>query len=146
MALTELARPRYQLARFEAPVSVEGAAVVVALRGEADLFTLPAIRAAVARANAHYRGPVIVDLAETSFLDIGTLRALGRAAEFVRSQGRSLTLRAPSPVALRLLALVGLSPLAETRDDAAWAAPGAPTDGFGPPRGDRSGAAGSEPS
>lgn len=113
MALTELLQPSRQHL-CAAHVFADGDAVVVALSGEADLFTLPAVMTAIGRAVSDHDGPVIVDLAGTSFVDIRTLHALSSAAERLRDQDRALTLRAASPVAARLLALVGRSQLIQT--------------------------------
>lgn len=112
MTATELERPTAPLV-FTTRIAAEGASTVLTLRGEADIFTLPAVLDALARVISEHDRPVIVDLAETSFIDLGTLRALGRAAQFLAGLDRTLTVREPSPMALRLLAFLGLSDLIE---------------------------------
>lgn len=109
MTLTELAQPTLPAAPLVASVSTEGAATVVTLRGEADLFTLPIVVDVLARAIADHDGPVIVDLALTEFIDSGTVRTLARAWTFLDDRGRKLTVRSPSTMAVRMLELFGLT-------------------------------------
>lgn len=114
MTLTELVRPTGSVAAvapFEATATTEGAANVVTLRGEVDIFTLPAVLDALARVITEHDGPVIVDLAETTFIDVGTVRAIGRASQFLDCRDRTLTVRGPSRMSARLLAFLGLSHL-----------------------------------
>ena len=96
---------------LDVSVSVEGGATVIAIRGEADVATLPVVADALAHFIAEQRGDVIVDLAETEFMGIATLRALLRARDVLDQGGRQLTLRSPSRIADRLLAVFGLSHL-----------------------------------
>ena len=111
MTVAALDHTKRPVAPFSARVTAEGTAAVVAFRGEADAFTLPTVIDALVRVISEHDGPVVVDLAETSFIDTGTLRAFGRAALILACRDRSLTVRAPSRMALRLLAFLGLSDL-----------------------------------
>lgn len=113
MTLTELAHPARPPAPFAAKLSIEGPSSVVALRGEADIHTLPALVEALARVIAEHDGPVVVDLADTTFIDLGTVRAIGRASQFLDWRKRSLTVRGPSRMAALLLAFLSLSDLVE---------------------------------
>ena len=113
MALTESMHPTVPTAVLTASTSTEGTAVIVTLRGEADLFTLPVVIDALARVIADHDGPVIIDLAPTDFIDTGTVRALARAWRLLNDRGRTLTLRSPSKVAVRVLGLLGLAHLIE---------------------------------
>lgn len=113
MALTELAPRAVPPAPLVASVSCDGTATIVTLRGEADVFTLPVVVAVLARVIADSYRPVIVDLADTDFMDTATARALGRAWQFLDGRGRTLALRSPSRVAARVLDLLGLSHLIE---------------------------------
>jgi anti-anti-sigma factor len=113
MTLTELAQPTLPAAVFDASVSVERGAVVVAFRGEADLFTLPVVVGVLARVVADHDGPVIVDLVHTVFIDTGTVRAIARAWKFLDDRSRRLTVRSPSRMAIRMFALFGLTHLIE---------------------------------
>jgi anti-anti-sigma factor len=93
--------------------SAEGAATVIALRGEADPATLPILLDALARVIADHEGAVVVDLAETEFIDTATVRAIGRAGQLLGDRDRQLTLRSPSRLAVQVLAFGGLSHLVE---------------------------------
>ena len=87
---------------------------VVALRGEVDVFTLPLVVDVLRRATAEHDGAVIVDLAETQFMDSGGVRALARASRVLDDDGRSLVLRSPSRGVARVVVLLGLSGLIES--------------------------------
>jgi len=88
----------------------EGRATIVALRGEADAATVPALSEALDRIIAGRQGPVIIDLAETGFIDSATVRVLSRAAAVLARAGRPLSVRTPSRTAAVLLDLIGLAP------------------------------------
>jgi len=88
---------------------VERGVTVVALRGEADIATVSLLVDALAGVIAGNDRDLIVDLAQTAFLDTAALRAVLRARQDLRRRGRQLTLRSPSRVPLRLLAAFGLS-------------------------------------
>lgn len=92
-------------------LSAEGPATVVALRGEADVATLPAIVDALAGVIADRDGNVIVDLAQTAFIDTAALRVVLRAREMLHGGERELTLRSPSRIAGRLLTVFELTHL-----------------------------------
>jgi anti-anti-sigma factor len=96
---------------LDVSVSAQGGVTVIALRGEADVATLPVVADALTRVTADQRGDVIVDLAQTEFIDTATLRALLRAREVLDWGGRQLTLRSPSRIADRVLAVFALSHL-----------------------------------
>ena len=118
MTLTQLA-PAPPAAGLVVSVSSDAVGTVVTLRGEADVFTLPLVVDVLTSAIADHDGPIIVDLTETDFIDVGNVRALARAWRFLDDRGRTLTLRSPSRAATRVLELLGLSPLIERT----WATP-----------------------
>ena len=113
MTLTELSQRTLSNAALVASVSADGGTAVIALRGEADLATLRVVVDVLARVIADTNGPVTVDLAHIEFIDTGTARALARAREFLNDRGRTLTVRAPSSLAVRVLTLLGLTDLIE---------------------------------
>jgi anti-sigma B factor antagonist len=113
MTLTEFAQSPLPADVLVASRATEGDATVVALRGEADLFTLSVISDVLVSVIADHDGPVVVDLAEIAFIDSGSIRVLARAAEFLGDRGRELTLRSPSRIVVRMLTLLGLSHLIE---------------------------------
>jgi anti-anti-sigma factor len=100
------------VAGLAATVFADGAVTVVALRGEADRATLHVVRDALADVIAEGDGDVVVDLAQTEFMDSAALRTVLRARERLEVTGRQLTLRSPSRSAGRLLAVFGLGHLA----------------------------------
>jgi anti-anti-sigma factor len=117
MPLAILVPPPPPVAGLEVTVSADGAATVVALRGEADIATVQVVVDALARIIADHDGDVIVDLAETEFIDTAALRAILRAREVLGGGGRRLTLRSPSSIASRLLGAFRLDYLvAPTRE------------------------------
>ena len=95
-----------------AAVFTDGPATVVALRGEADRATLHVIRDALAGVIANAQGDVVVDLAQTEFMDSAALRVVLSARESLDGTGRHLSLRSPSRSAGRLLGVFGLGYLA----------------------------------
>ena len=112
MPLASLGKSSIPLADLDVSVSAEGDATVIALRGEADIATMPGVVEALARVIADHEGDVVVDLAEISFIDAGTVRVVLQAKETLGG-GRRLTLRSPSRNAGRVLAIFGLCDLVE---------------------------------
>jgi anti-sigma B factor antagonist len=111
MALATLVQSIRPAVGLDVSVSADGGVTIIALRGEADVATLPVVADALTRVIADQRGDVVVDLAETEFIDTATLRALLRTREVLDWGGRQLTLRSPSRTADRVLAVFGLSHL-----------------------------------
>ena len=111
MSSATLLRSDPPAAGLDVYLSSEGAATVIALRGEADVATLHVIVDALAGVIAEEDGDVIVDLARTDFIDTAALRAVLRAREVLRRGDRQLSLRSPSRIAGRLLSVFGLSHL-----------------------------------
>jgi len=111
MTLTELAQSTLPTDVLVTSLSTEDDATVVALRGEADILTLPVISDVLASVIADHDGPVVIDLAEIAFIDTGSIRSLARAAELLGDRGRELTVRSPSRIAVRMLTLLELSHL-----------------------------------
>jgi anti-anti-sigma factor len=79
----------------------------VALRGEADLESVPQMRTAI---ELCLRGPgrqMAIDVSALTFCDVSGLNAFLDGAEHAADSGRHLTLRRPSAQVVRLLALAG---------------------------------------
>jgi len=106
-----IVQPTPALGGLDASLSVEGATTVVFLRGDADIATLPIVVEALACAIADHNGDVIVDLAETEFIDTAGLRAILRAKGVLAGGERRLTLRSPSPIDTLFLEVLGLGHL-----------------------------------
>jgi anti-anti-sigma factor len=113
MTLTLLAPFTRTVPGLVVSVSAEGAATVIALRGEADPAVLPVLVDVLVRVIADHDGAVVVDLAQTEFIDTATVRVIGRAGQFLGDRGRQLTLRSPSRLAVHVLGFGGLSHLVE---------------------------------
>jgi anti-sigma B factor antagonist len=94
-------------------VSSDGGVALLTLRGEADFATEAVLVEALDRVVADHNGDVAVDLSAADFIDSATVRALGRAGQLLTDSSRTLTLRSPSTLALRILTLHGLSHLVE---------------------------------
>jgi anti-sigma B factor antagonist len=105
----------YTIAEGEGP---EGVSVIV-LRGELDLAAAPILRARVDEAMAGRA--VVIDLAETTFIDSAVLKELLRArAELAANDVRLVLAAVPMPVR-RLLDLTRTSELFDEAPDAATA-------------------------
>jgi anti-sigma B factor antagonist len=96
-------------------VRAEGTRTVVVLQGEADFSTRPVLSDALSRAIALGAGDVVIDLAEASFIDTASVRALALSRELLDRDGRRVTFRSPSRLAARVLGLFGLTELIEAR-------------------------------
>ncbi len=97
---------------FAIRVDVEDSSVVVRVSGELDVATAPLLAAVLAGAEAGGPGAV-VDLSDVTFIDTRSVGVIAAAHERLGSCSVGLTIRAPSPVARRLLELVGLTRLIE---------------------------------
>ena len=71
---------------------VDGERHVVAVRGELDLYTASDLKEVFAHAIDTGRIRIIVDLAETTFLDTSALSVLLSASKRLRSQGGALVI------------------------------------------------------
>ena len=111
MSAATLVQSAPPAAGLDVLLSCEGETTVLAFRGEADIATLPVVVDALARVIADRDGNVVVDLAQTDFMDTAALRAVLRARHVLHGSERQLTLRSPSRIAGRLLAVLGLSQL-----------------------------------
>ncbi len=90
---------------------MSGAVTVVALRGEHDGATVPALADLLAAAMAAGDAEVVVDVSHLEFMDSATLRVLEHAAVFLTNRSRQLVIRSPSPFTWRLLQLCGAGAL-----------------------------------
>lgn len=111
MSLATLLPSARSLGALDVSVLTEGTRTVLTLRGDADMATLPTLEAVLIRVVADHHGDVVVDLAETAFIDTATLRAVLGARDALEGTGRRLTFRSPSRNAGRLLEIFGLSKL-----------------------------------
>lgn len=97
------------------PVSPHRNQTVVRLDGECDTTTVLVTADALARAIDAGAADVVVDLSEVTFLCAATAGVLIGTRNILRGQSRTLTLRAPSRSAMRLLGVCGLVDLVDPR-------------------------------
>ena len=102
------------LTRSADAVGADAGFTVVWLHGEHDLSTGVALGAVIARAAELDNADVLVDLSETTFIDVSIVDVLVRAQHDLSGRGLSLHVRAPSTAALRVLRLCGVSALKGT--------------------------------
>lgn len=86
---------------------------VLALRGELDVATAPALESALRAAFGASPTSMVVDLSDLSFLDSTGIRVLATAARRAESDGCSIVLMAPTQQVLRVLRLTGVDRLIE---------------------------------
>jgi anti-anti-sigma factor len=89
----------------------------VMLRGEHDIYTVPALRERLAE--LHQRELfVIIDLSQTAFLDSSVLGALLGATETARAQGKEVAVvlgDPPTETVARIFEVTGLADVLPTR-------------------------------
>jgi anti-sigma B factor antagonist len=99
--------------------------VVIAVRGELDLFTAPELRAALRQQTEAVEPPhVVVDLSACTFVDASGCQVVLRAARRLAAHHRRLAIVNTNPGTARILSVMGLDelfPVAPTRTDAAAA-------------------------
>ena len=84
---------------------------VIWVRGEHDIATKVSLVVAIARAAHRDPADLLVDLSGVTFMDASTVGAIVGSRSRLRSRSQSLEVRAPSPKALRVLELCGLTHL-----------------------------------
>ncbi len=93
--------------RFHVTTTNEDGVVSVAVEGELDIATAPALDAVVAEAFAEGDEPVRLDLAGVPFMDSTGLRCLLSARRRAQGAGRALSLRNIQPRVLRVFEMTG---------------------------------------
>lgn len=82
--------------------------LVVAVNGDLDLGTAPALESALAEL-APFERPVVIDLAGVEFIDSSGMRSLLAVNEMVLSAvGTAVTLAGGTPATKRLIELTGI--------------------------------------
>ena len=89
-----------------APLSITPTDDGVAISGEIDAHTAPAVAAALAAADGE---PLVVELSGVDFVDSSGLRVLLEAHHNRSDAGRTLVLARPSVAVQRVLDVAGLS-------------------------------------
>jgi anti-anti-sigma factor len=94
----------------------EGDELVLVLRGELDPHTAPRLGDELDKVRSEGNDKIVLDLAELGFIDSSGLRVIIGAHKAAATDGGSLALRSPSPMARRLLDITGLLDHIEVRD------------------------------
>ena len=110
--LAALGRSDPPAARGFAPFGVQTrvarAGLVLALRGEFDLAAVPAFEEAFAQVADHDDGPLLLDLADLSFIDSSGVSSLVSTLARLRAEGRTMSVCEPARQVENVLALTGL--------------------------------------
>jgi anti-anti-sigma factor len=101
---------------LEIRTSFIGRDAVLELHGEIDLTTAPQLRAYLDEAIDQGQRCVVLDLAGMGFMDGSGLRVIASSARRLQLTGGSLSIRSPSPMVRRLLALVELADLVQVEE------------------------------
>jgi anti-anti-sigma factor len=86
------------------------------VKGEIDLHTAVLLSKHIARLVEDGADPVVVDMAEITFLDSSGIEALVRAQDAMGQRPEALVLRRPSPIVRRVLAMAGVEALFTIRE------------------------------
>jgi len=101
---------------LKAVVAGAGDERVLVLKGEVDLHTAPLLAERIAELIAAGLRPVVVDMADVTFLDSCGIDALCRAYEALDRRPEALVLLRPSPIVRRVLELAGVDSLFTLRE------------------------------
>ena len=105
----EISRLAPVQSHFRLEVRNEGQATVIAVSGELDLASSPALQEELDRVGASDAQLLIIDLRDLDFMDSTGLSVLVRAHQRIEEQGRQLAMvRGPQQVQ-RLLSLTGVA-------------------------------------
>jgi anti-sigma B factor antagonist len=94
---------------FRLEVRDEEAATVIAISGELDLASSPALQEELDRAQAAHARLLIIDLRQLDFMDSTGLSVLVRAHQLADEQGRRLAMVKGPQQVQRLLSLTGVA-------------------------------------
>jgi len=101
-----------QLGNFSIQFERDGGTVVVRIAGDLDLTTAPELEHGLTSLiDGQGNLSIRVELGRVTFIDATGLTALGRAQRQAHDRGGELALANPTPQILRVLDMVGLTPL-----------------------------------
>jgi anti-sigma B factor antagonist len=106
---------------IEIETTTRGAAVVLGVRGEIDISTVPQLLQALAEQERQARQALVLDLTAVSFLDSSGLGALVGVQKEVAAAGGRLTVVCSDPKVLRIFSITRLTEVIDivpTVDDA----------------------------
>jgi anti-anti-sigma factor len=94
--------------QFRVQVRSEDRATIVAVKGELDLASSPALEQELERVNRSDTEVVILDLSELEFMDSTGLSVVVRANQRAQDSGKRFGVLKGSPQVQRLLSLTGV--------------------------------------
>jgi anti-sigma B factor antagonist len=100
-------RLRKRILLAEASASERDGVIVISLRGELDIVSLPALQACLSDFQWPEQAHCVVDLAGLAFIDCACLGVLARHCAEIRARGGSFALAGPHGTVLRLLSVTG---------------------------------------
>ena len=95
--------------QFRLEVRSQGQATIIAVSGELDLASSPALQEELDRVSALDTDLLIIDLRELDFMDSTGLSVLVRAHQRAEEQGRQLAMVKGAQQVQRLLSLTGVA-------------------------------------
>jgi anti-anti-sigma factor len=93
----------------EALFSLHWTSADLRLTGEVDYFTGEQLRVALQAVTALSAGPLLIDLSDLHFIDVGATRVLAQAVQTAELSDRRVRLRNPRPTVLRCLEVFDLT-------------------------------------
>jgi anti-sigma B factor antagonist len=100
-------RLRQRVSLAEASVRERDGVMVVSLRGELDIASVPILQACLSDFRWPEQARCAVDLTGLAFIDCACLGVLVRHCEEIRARGGSFALAGPHGTVLRLLSVTG---------------------------------------
>ena len=117
MASDDLTQPFFHVEDIE----VDEKTHVVELAGEVDLYSAPELKKRLLDAIDSGKTRIVVDLAQTTFIDSTTLGVLVGARKRLRANDGALAVVCPDPDKLALFEMTGLDRVFSIHDDRASA-------------------------
>jgi anti-sigma B factor antagonist len=96
---------------FNVSVDLSGLEAVIDVRGEVDVATAPDLATDIDAVIAMGYRRVVLNLADTDFIDLAGLRAIANATSLLSATGGDLTIRSPSDAVTRTLEIASLGGL-----------------------------------
>jgi len=94
-------------------VTREPGRTIVTLRGAVERSTRPVLPDYLVVGLLLEDAEIVIDLGSIEFIDLAGIRALGREREFLLANRRTMSVRAPSRLARRLITMCGLDDILE---------------------------------
>jgi anti-sigma B factor antagonist len=101
---------------FGVDIAMNDGHTVISVRGELDMATAPGLWEKLAQALPQVRGDLIIDLAETRFIDSTGMGVFVRAFKRLQQGGARLVLRSPNNTTRKVIELTGLGSVLVVED------------------------------